>query len=802
MSDSIRQTRIFGEDFEWEAVFEAFKEADFTAYDYDSVYRSITSYIKNKYGDEFNDFIRSSELFAHVNMMSFLAQNLAMRMDINTRDNYIEKSLRRDNILNMAYMLTHQPKRNIPCHGLLKVTGIQTTEDISDANMETLSSNTILWNQKGVFDWYDRFIRIIRNTLSDDNPFGSPSQEVIDGAMTTQVYDLKQHPSFNTVYSFKRLIEGSELNFNVVPSCIKNGDIIEDAPDSRRPFTIIYKSDGKGNASDSTGFFVQFKQGHLFYNDFTYQHPKYHRRETISVDNINNTDVWVQEITQDEQTKEHWLKVSSNDGQNIIYNEEHPSERKLFFVKTKRNDQVEIMYGDSNFSDVPLGKMRVWYRVSENIKYTVPAEYIKDIPVTIPYIGRDGRQHTLTLFLSNVSDNVTATPSPTNDDIVYRAPETRYTQDRMVNLSDYNIFSSSRLPFVRKMKVSNRDNSTMSRYQYLDSHDPTGAHSNLDVNADDGYVYNDYYETYTRFMYDEGKIDFDSFTQTTIERLINFDTFKTYYYNVVFYEFHKQDQMRFNMEFASRQLRWMNEDKTTLSQVGYFYTSDSSSRNPRDTLKVLVGIENGNQENKLWYIRPKSKLRFIMDDGSSLWTTVLNVETVRGYSRISVSDHIPTNARPDLVVPGMSGKLTPKTRDEILTYVNRQESFGLYYNFERDTWTIIPREAIVNTDDTYSVIPPSTPLLPDNRWLVKCIFKRDVVSEYYDVIVRGERLIFGSERQVRFYFNTIDSVLSTRTADVNKDHVTVLGGNAFSNTNLSPNRALFVSRLNPNIDEF
>lgn len=801
MSDSIRQTRIFGEDFEWKAVFEAFKEADFTAYDYDSVYRSITTYIKNKYGDEFNDFIRSSELFAHVNMMSFLAQNLSMRMDINTRDNYIDQSLRRDNILNMAYMLTHQPRRNIPAYGVLKITGIQTTEDINDANMESLSTSTIMWNQKGVFDWYDRFIRVIRNTLSDENPFGSPRDEKT-GDNVIQIYDLKQHKSFDTFYSFKSDIEGRNLNFNIVPSILHNGDIIEEAPDSTRPFSIIYKSDGKGNASNGTGFFVQFKQGDLFYSDFNYKHPKYHRRETIQIDNINDSDVWVQEISNELETKEHWLKVSSNDGQNIIYNEEHPTERKLFFVKTKRNDQVEIMYGDSNFSDVPLGNMRVWYRVSENIKYTIPSDYIKNIPIDIPYIGRDGRQHTLTIFVSNVEDISTATPSPTNMEIKDRAPETRYTQDRMVNLSDYNIYSSSRLPFVRKMKVTNRDNSTMSRYQHLDSHDPTGAHSNMDVNADDGYVYNDYYETYTRFMYDEGKIDFDSFTQSTIERLINFDTFTTYYFNVCFYEHHKQDPTRFNLEFGSTQLRWMNEDRTSLSQVGHFYSSDPASRNPNDTIKSTVGIDHGTKDNKLWYIRPKSKIRFIMDDGNSLWTTVLNVEFIRGYSRITLSDHVPTNARPDIVVPGMSGKLSPRVRDEILTYVKRQESFGLFYNFEIDSWNLIPRESIVNTDETYRVTPPNLPLLPDDRWLVKCIFTRDIVSEYYDIVVRGERLIFGSERQVRFYFHSSDSVLSTKTADVNKDHVTVLGGNAFSNSNLSPNRALFVSRLTPNIDEF
>lgn len=802
MSDSIRQSNIFGGDFEWEVVYEAFKEADFTSYDYDSIYQSITGYIKDKYGDDFNDFIKSSELFAHVNLMSYLGQNVAMRVDINASDNFIDKSRRRENILNMAYLLTHQPKRNIPLHGTLKITAISTTEDIRDGNNESIAGQNIIWNQKGVFDWYDRFIRIIRNTLDDNNSFGNPTQRYKSDNIEQHIYYLKQYPTFDKIYNFKSAIEGNELNFNLVPSCLEGNEIVEDAPDSRKTFSIVYKSDGQGNASKDTGFFIQVKQGFLRSQDFYYEYPKYHRREFIDVEDINNSDVWLQEVSDEGDTKEHWVKVSNEDGRNIIYNEQHPSVRNLFFVKSRQNDQIEILFGDSNFSDLPLGNYKLWYRISDNSNYVVPEEYFKDIPVVIPYIGRDGRQHKLTVYLTNYHYFDNAKASPKDSEIQYRAPETRYTQDRMVNLSDYNIYPSTRLPFVRKMEVRNRDNSSISRYQHLESHDPTGAHSHMDVNADDGYIYNNYYETYSKFMFDEGKIDFDSFTQTTIERLINFDTFTNFYFNHAFYFHNKEDSTRFNLEFSSQQMRWMNNDKTQHSQEGYLYSSNPMSTDPMDIIKLKVGVEDGTIENKLVYIRPKTKIRFSTDSGDYYWTTVVNVEEIRGYSLISLSEYVPNNARPDLVVPGMSGTLRPQIRDEIMNLVLRQESFGLRYDFDYDEWVIIPREGIVNSSEIYDVNEPETPNQPDNRWLVKCMFKRDIVTEYYEIIARGEKIIFGSERQIRFYFHASDSILDTKTADVEKDHLSVLSSNSFSNSSIIPDRVLFVSRLTPPIHRF
>lgn len=802
MSDSIRQSNIFGKDFEWDVIYEAFKNADFTSYDYDSIYRSMTQYIREKYGDDFNDFIRSSEVFAHVNMMSFLGQNLSMRMDVNAQDNYITRSKRRDNIINMAYMLTFQPKRNRPARGLLKITGIETTEDVKDARHETLASTVVMWDQKGVFDWYDRFTRIIRTALDPSNNFGLPYRQMVQDGIDTHVYRLNQYPSFDTNYYFEKSVEGQTLKFNVVPSTIEHDELNEEAPDSRTPFSIVYRSDGKGNSSSDTGFFVQFKEGTLHHTDFKYDHPRYHRRELIDQININNDDVWVQEMDDEQNTLVHWTKVSSDTGQNIVYNEVHPSIRKVFFVKTRNNDKVELLFGDSNFADVPLGNIRTWYRVSSNIQYDIPREYIKGSSIDIPYIGRDRRRHVLTVYLTNVSEIDNVEVSPTNQDIVSSAPESRYTQDRMVNESDYNIYSSARLPFVRKLRVKNRDNSSKSRYPHLDTHDPTGAHSDISVNADDGYLYTDYYETYTRYMYDEGKVDRDSFTQMTIEELLSRDTFKNFYINMAYYRHHVADPTRFDMSYSIIPLRWMNSGRGHLSQAGTLYFHDAESNNPASIKKVRVGLEHGTKNDRLYYIRPGSKIRFVTERNEEFWTTVLDLKVVRGFSEIIVSDHVPNNARPTLVVPGMRGTIRANLREKIETLVKRQESFGLHYNFETDSWNIINQTNIKPTTEKYDVEAPISPNDPDDRWMIKCIFVRDITTEYYDVICRGERMIFGSERQVRFYFSDEQDTISTRTGKANRDYVKVLGSNAFSNPDLISGKMVFVSRTHPSIERF
>lgn len=794
MSVGLRQRNIFSNTEEWDIVFEAFKHADFTSYDSDEIYRSMTNYIREHYGDDFNDFIRSSEVFAHVNLISYLGQGIAMRGDINAGDNYAYKSQRKDNILNMAYMVTGQPRRNICAHGMLKIVGVETTEDVYDANKENLSSRPVLWNQEGVFDWKDRFTRIIRVALSPDNPLGYPTKTSSKDGTSTHIYRLNQTPSYNTNYNFEMEIESSIINVNVVPSTIsENGEIIEEMPDSETPFNIILRNDGNGNSSPNSGYFVLFKEGYLRYQDNEYEFPKYHRREMIGDENINDSDVWVHEIDEEENTIDVWTPVEKEIGQNITYNNIDPTIRKIYFTRTHSRNRVEILYGDTHFSSAPIGKIRTWYRVSRDATYEIPENYIDSFPVEIPYTDHSGRHQVLTIYLSNVNAITNAQKSPSHREIIDNASNGRFTQERMVNRQDYNIFPLSKLQGVRKLQTIRRDTASKSKYIHLDTHDPTGAHSNLKVNADDGYIYSDYYEVQTRFMYDDGKIDRDSFTQTTIEQLISRPEFYDFYINTAFYSNHIADTERFNMEYSSKSLFWMNTKRGVTGTRGYFYHYSSDEQT--GIRKVNFATDGTNHETKFSLIRPGSIIQFVTESNDIFWSSIVESRISRGYTEWMLSSHVPNNATPRIVIPGMTLNIQPVIRERIERYLNRQESFGLHYNFENDSWEFITRSNMNNANEKYDVFEPNSPMDTDNRWLVQCNFIRDDISEYYEVIARGSRMIFGSERQVRFFFSSDIYSKDIKNSADNRDYVNVHKSNAFTNPAMGQRRALFVSRV-------
>ena len=59
------------------------------------------------------------------------------------------------------------------------------------------------------------------------------------------------------------------------------------------------------------------------------------------------------------QIAEVWNKVPALSGNNAIYNSLSRSERNIYNVVTKNNDDaVDLVFGDGNFSNIPLGSFR------------------------------------------------------------------------------------------------------------------------------------------------------------------------------------------------------------------------------------------------------------------------------------------------------------------------------------------------------------------------------------------------------------------------------------------------------------
>ena len=120
MSTTDRQNRLLlAED--WKTIYQSFRYADFQSYDFDNLRRTMITYIRENYPEDFNDYIESSEYLALIDLIAFLGQNLAFRTDLNARENYIETAERRESILRLARLISYNANRNIAGNGLLKI---------------------------------------------------------------------------------------------------------------------------------------------------------------------------------------------------------------------------------------------------------------------------------------------------------------------------------------------------------------------------------------------------------------------------------------------------------------------------------------------------------------------------------------------------------------------------------------------------------------------------------------------------------------------------------------------------------
>ena len=129
MSTTDRQNRLLlAED--WKTIYQSFRYADFQSYDFDNLRRTMITYIRENYPEDFNDYIESSEYLALIDLIAFLGQNLAFRTDLNARENFIETADRRESILRLARLISYNANRNIPANGLLKIESVSTTEDV------------------------------------------------------------------------------------------------------------------------------------------------------------------------------------------------------------------------------------------------------------------------------------------------------------------------------------------------------------------------------------------------------------------------------------------------------------------------------------------------------------------------------------------------------------------------------------------------------------------------------------------------------------------------------------------------
>lgn len=139
------QTRRLGQLYAAESWLNNYRylvNADFKAYDFESLRAALLTHVQTNYPEDFNDFINSSEYVALIDMIAFMGQNLAFRADLNVRETFLETAESRANVLSRARQLGYKPFRNGAANGFLKITSVKSTQEIYDSKGTNLAGQT------------------------------------------------------------------------------------------------------------------------------------------------------------------------------------------------------------------------------------------------------------------------------------------------------------------------------------------------------------------------------------------------------------------------------------------------------------------------------------------------------------------------------------------------------------------------------------------------------------------------------------------------------------------------------------
>jgi hypothetical protein len=494
-------SRIISRAEGWEKVYTAFQSVNFSAFDFDTVKQSLLEYIKLTFPETFNDYIESSEFIAIVESFAYIAELLAYRVDMNAHENFISTAQRRDSILRLAKLVSYTASRPLPARGLVKITSVTTTENVVDANGVDLANQVIRWNDAGNTSWKEQFILVMNRVLEQQFGSVSPFDRFQVQDVLFELYGVNLVSLSKGVFPYSVAVNGSTLPMELVPiTHDKTYGIIERRPENNTNFTLLYGSDGNGDASDTTGFFCFTKQGNLqrFSADFDGITPN--QVYEVNASNVNDTDVWVNGV--DPTTREivdvppdfsfriqtgrsgEWQPVDLAHAQNIIFNT-NPNRNK-YEVETRDENKIRIIFGDGEFADIPSGSFDIWVRSSEDEDIVIPQSSVVNIPVSFAYVDGFSRTQTFTFTFTLIGSLQNASAAEDLEHIRNTAPAVYYTQDRMVNGEDYNVFMLQD-PSIMKLRAINRTFAGDSKY--IPWHDNSQSYENVKVFSDDGFLY-------------------------------------------------------------------------------------------------------------------------------------------------------------------------------------------------------------------------------------------------------------------------------------------------------------------------
>lgn len=741
--------------------------ADFKAYDFESLRTALLNYIQTNYPEDFNDFIGSSEYIALVDLMAFMGQNLAFRSDLNLRETFLETAEVRGNVLSIARQLGYKPFRNGAANGFLKVTSVTTTQELYDSKGTNLAGKTIVWADPLNLDFNEQFSLILNQALNKSNPVGRPVSSISANGVTRQLYELDQPDTRTMVESFSvSARNNTSYSCELVPVAIDTTTELatENSPNPYSYLTTLFSNDGTGYVSASNGWFFMFKQGTLKFEDFVLNTRVENRVIDLQGSNINETDVWVQSIDATGKVLHEWVPVPNTNNKNIVFNALDKDTRKVFEVITRENDSISLKFGDDIFADIPTGNIRVWYRESANESLTISPNDISGLELSLRYVDSTFTEQDLTVTLE-LASGVASTEGETLSQIKNRAARTSASQDRMITASDYNIYPEGKVSGVDKIKAINRKHAGQS--VYADLSDPTGTYRPVITFADDGFIY----ETETTAESSQSVLIGEKEIMSWMENdLLNRYLHQLYY--------KKYTPIK---PASGTNVNWVTVNSGNGTTTGYFSTISTG---------VPLRVGRGSPEVKFRTIGKNSLIK----TKGGVWTRILDI--YREGLGVNDNDNNNTGLRAngqgavfvnsilrtvgvESWFPALRTIFTPTEQREILAEIRATRSFGLkYVNTPTvpDRWKVIPADSIITTGNF--VAPSESITNSGASWLIRLEY--DSTTDAWTLFTRVDQTVFGSISQLSFHNQRFGQAVDYTSKRTLKDNVKFLTQNGLS----------------------
>lgn len=722
-----RQSNLYaGED--WKQIYEAFRVINLQAYDFDTIRESMIQYLRITYPDSFNNWIENDEFIFILDTISFLGQNLAFRMDMNSRENFLDTAERRSSVLKLAKMISYSPRRSYPSRGLAKLTEIKTNQDLKNSSGKSLRNVTIRWNDPLDSEWQENFFLVMNHALISSNQFGDPIKKNINNGVTSSIYRLNTLPMTSPSIPFTANINGENMNMEVVNPDINAAGFFEERhPEPQMQHHIIYQNDGNGFNSPRTGFFVYFKQGTLSYSDFEYSQPIENRVQNIDVDNINEIDVWVQEITDDGIIRAKWNKVPALES--VAYTSVNRQLKNIYSITTMDKDRIMLKFPDARSGNVPRGTYRVWHRVSNGKTYTIKTNDIQNKSVQYTYRSKGQTKYqnsTLDVKFTLQYQVQNSQTRETIGQIKERAPQLFYTQNRFVNGEDYNIAPLMMGNTVLKSKAINRIYSGQSRF--IDIVDPTGKYQNTDVFSDDGAIYRD----------DINAVNNSSVllptTKTNVSIVV--DNIQPLIGDISVIQRFQEDK---NSSHSVTTIQnWITEFNSKYTMNTYGYIQSASPTNYQ--IGSLIQFSQGT---------------------SLIWVSVID----KIGDKLVLSKPINSGWSVKTYIAPFRIKFNNSEVRQIASMVDKKNDFILIYQSSTSTW--IPILGSFPDNRTYTYQGEELPIL------VRAVYN----SVSWDFSSIGVKYIFIGGDKVRFYFVGKHKITDISSGNTNNDKINILSYN-------------------------